>query len=171
MDFCLLFLDFDLTLGTVAIHIPPDFIGWILVIVGLREIKKISVYFGKVIIPSIFLAVYTGILDLKNVLAIATGDSLLDFIFSVIVVIGSFYVLYYIIKGVLDIEQNRQISLKGEILDSRWMLMLIFYIVGIIFSIIPFVVIIAIVAMLVVNIMFLVAFYKTQKLFYQAQIN
>jgi hypothetical protein len=164
-------LDFDLTLGTVAIHIPPDFIGWILVIVGLREIKKISVYFGKVIIPSIFLAVYTGILDLKNVLAIATGDSLLDFIFSVIVVIGSFYVLYYIIKGVLDIEQNRQISLKGEILDSRWMLMLIFYIVGIIFSIIPFVVIIAIVAMLVVNIMFLVAFYKTQKLFYQAQIN
>jgi len=162
----LVFLDFNLTLNNSVIGLIPDFVGYIVMIKGLEEMTEESPLFPKVRPFAIGMAVYTGILYALDLFGIAVSDDVLSFLLAVVSMAVSLYISYNLVMGVRDMEDRYATGLNGEQLKSRWMIVAVFSIAGLVALLVPTTLsIILLIGMLIVYILFLVAFSRSKNLY------
>ena len=120
----LVFLDFNLDLGTSRIGLIPDFLGYLFMLQGLKELETKSVNFLKVIPVTklaLILSIIIYILDLAG-LSLNPGNGSLTIVFGIVMTIISLYISYFIVQGVLDLQEKTGFDLNGNKLYTAWKL-------------------------------------------------
>lgn len=119
-------INFHLDIGSVRIGLAPDFIGYILIFLGMRELEGLSGHLAdnkKICIPA---AVLSGILYSLDLTGMSAVGEEIDLKFGVlllceiIISIISLKVLYNIVKGIEDIEHRFLYNLNYEKLIFIW---------------------------------------------------
>lgn len=164
--FLLVFLNFDLNLGSSKIGLLPDFLGYIIMIKGLNELAQDSVRFIKAKTYAFGMAFYTGILYIFDFLGITPYFGVISYLLSVLATVVSLYISYNIVMGVFDIEKKYGISLDGERLKSAWMLNAVFSVLSYMLYWAGPLAVFSVIAFFIVAVYFLVVFNKSKNLYY-----
>lgn len=160
------FLDFNLDLGTIRIGLIPDFVGYIFIIKGLEEMASQSTFFSKTKPFATGMLVFTSILYALDLFGLAlVYNPMMGLVLGLVSTAISLYITYNIVMGVSDMEKMQERNLNGFQLYNMWKVLAILNIVMYILLFIPALGLMAFIALLIVNIMFLVAFNKSKNLY------
>lgn len=146
-----------------------DFLGYILIFVGLNKISNKSLYFEKAKPWTLGLVIVSFLVCVGQLFSFDFGH----FIFIVINLLSVLvwlYVLYLINIGVRDIEQKQKTILGSEILLQIWKVQVVLNILCAVLSLVHVKTVVLIVLLLtfiavVTNIVYLVYFYKMVKVY------
>lgn len=169
----LVFLDFNLDLGTSRIGLIPDFLGYISILQGLKEMENKSVNFLKVIPVTklaLILSIVIYILDLAG-LSLNPDNRILPVAFGIVMTIISLYISYYIVQGVLDLQQRTGFDLNGNKLYAAWKLVAVFSVLAYPLFFIPGLNIISIILTFVFYIYFLYYLNVTKNAYKEYSVN
>lgn len=119
--FLLIFLDFNLSINQHSLNILPDFVGYLLLMQGTKELEGEESRFFRDVKPfAIGMAVYTAILWVGALLGITSEGGWLASILKLIAMMVSLYVAWALIQGVLELETQRAANLNGGTLYKWW---------------------------------------------------
>lgn len=167
----LVFLNFNIDLGSSRIGLIPTFLGYVYMVKGLAELEEFSDRFSKVMPYTKVMIAYSVIIYLVELsglwLVIARPISLLLGLVSTIV---SLVISHGIIMGIKDIEAARVQNLNSERLYFTWKLLAVFSLIVYPFSIIPALQILSIAIGFIIAVYYLSIFNKTKNLFYEGQL-
>lgn len=166
IGFLLIFLNFDLNIGSSKIGLIPDFIGYIVMIKGLLEMAEESPLFIKVKPLATLMAAYSGVLYLIDLVGISGSLGPLSILLGIASIAISLYISYNIVMGVKDMEEKYNTLLNGNSLKSTWAILAVFNILTFALLLIPALAIICIVVSFIAAICFLVAFNNSKNLYY-----
>lgn len=162
----LIFLDFNLNLGSSQIGLIPDFLGYIVMLNGLSEMAQESPLFMKVKPHATGMAVYTGVLYVLDLVGFSSSAGVFSYLLAAASVVVSLYISYNIVMGVKETEGRYGAGLNGDSLKSAWKLLAVFSAVTFVFILIPALAIVCIIISFIAAIYFLVAFNKSKNLYY-----
>lgn len=168
--FMFIFLDFSINLGNTRIELIPDFIGYLIMLGGLREMAGESPAFTKVRPHAVFMVFYTGIVWLLEVFGITVSLGALSLLLGLVSIIVSLYISYTIILGVRDMEGHYNTHLNSDSLKAAWNLLAIFTVLTFLLLLIPALSILCIIVSLIAAIWFLVAFSRSKTLYYNIRV-
>jgi len=166
IGFILAFINFNINIGNSNIGLFPDFIGYILIIVGLEEMVHESTFFIKIKPFVTGMAVYSGFLYFIDLIGASVLFGAMTYLLAIISTAISLYITYNIVMGVIDMEGKYNTYLNGENLKSTWKLLAIFNVITFVFLLIPFFAIISIVLSFIAAIYFLISFNNSKNLYY-----
>ncbi len=174
-----IFFNFTFTFNNVSIGLIPNFVGYILMMLGCKELSHESDNFSKINMLLILMSVYSSIdyvLSLLGVYILIGG--IVGLLIGIALVVINVYITYIIVLGVQDIEKNREMNLFGNKLKSIWVIITIFQLAVALVSVIVYlfptqymtlILLLSsgvIITLVVFNIIFLLCFNKTQKAYY-----
>lgn len=159
-------LDFTLNFGMSRIGLIPDFVGYIFILKGLDELRRESEYFAKAKPFATGMLVYTSVLYALNLLGLSLlAGQMFALILALVSTVISLYVLYNIVMGVSDMERTQGRNLNTDQLYKMWKVLAILSVVLYVLMFIPPLALMTIIALLIINIIFLVAFNKSKNLY------
>lgn len=162
--FLFVFLNFNLTLNqTYTVNLLPDFIGFLLLYLGTRELLEESPRYSAAGPWLLALTAYSLAVWVLNFLGISGGwvASLLTLAGAV----ASYYATWLVIKGFGDIENNNRVEIGAMQSMRSWKICAILNIVAVGLSWVPLLNILLLLGMVVVTILLLVSLNKTRKLY------
>ena len=183
IGFLLIFLNFNLKFGAnqqYVLNLIPDFIGYLYLVHGIREMENNSNRFAGVKGFTKAMVGFSAILYAFNLFGGSYSYSTLNTVLGLIETASMLYIMYCVIKGILEIEIKYDLDINGENLYSLWKTMIAVNVLSVILSVgIPFLVTVfsiftvfgvicllsVIVVHLVIYILFLVRFYRAWKLY------
>lgn len=155
-------LNFNLNFNEVTIGLIPNFVGYILIIKGIKEVQNFEEYFKKAIPVSVIMAVYSFVVWVMNILAVETSEVVMLMV-GIFTSILALYVKWVIIKGIALIEDKEKYDLYSDKLKVLWFIMVVidlFFYLSMYAIILEF---IYIIVSFVVTLLFLFSFNKTRK--------
>ena len=162
-----IFININFTINNTAqLCITPTFVGYIILLLALRELASESEEFPRLRPFAMGMAVYTGIcwlLDLFGVGNTSTGGTVIILILSLIGLVVSLYILHCVIEGISDMENSYGADLGVDKLRSVFKVMVVAEIVAFVMLIIPPLSLIAMIVILVATIVLLVRLHATSK--------
>ena len=171
LGFLFLFINCNISLGSITINFLPEFVGYILLIIALKELNVQNKNFDKakpiVGIMCVFSVVFFFI-NLFNVFS--SNLAMIGFVFSAFLVLGALYVTYYIVLGIIDIEMETQVDLAGDKLYVRWKDNAFVQVASFVCLFIPFVNLLAMLVSIFTAFMLVFAAYKTSVLYNTANM-
>lgn len=174
----LIFIFFDLRifLGPFVVGLIPTFVGYIFIVQGLSQLSFESSWFDKAHPFAIGMSIYSGvlyILDLFGANSYFSSAIVISQTLSLLSSVFHFLILYFIVLGIRDIESYYKADLNYKplmilvtleaiftTLSSVWALLSIF--IGNMFLAVIFVV-----ACVILNIILLVLFQKSRRVYEQ----
>lgn len=162
----LIFLDFTININTAVIGLIPDFVGFIFIYKGLLELTEESPHFQQVLPLSKIMIVVMSVFYAMDLLSITTTSQFLTVPLGMITTAITLYIIYQIVRGVLDIETAKNIDLFGEKLFFIWKMWAVFTALSTIMILVPVLSIVFVLVSLIMAIIFLVTFYKSKTQFY-----
>ena len=164
-----LFFHFNLNIGSVAINLFPDFIGYILILIGLRKISNVNRNFEKIRPIAIAMCVYSSIEFVLGFFNFSLSTILIwtVILFSLLSSIITFCVIYSIVKCVEDVELRRGCNLNTSKLKTVLKIIIICVLLSVLLSffISTLLSLICTLVSWVAIFIFMVNFYKTTKLY------
>lgn len=163
------FLDFNLNLGASTVELIPDFIGFILMYNGSKELIQESEWFNKIMPFTLGMSIYSGVIYALDLLGLSAGlDLAFSFILGVITLIMTIYINYAIVMGVSDMEIRYDSDFNWKPLYAAWKLLAICQVLIYLLVFIPIFNIIGLLVVLIANIYYLYCFSKTKNLYYNS---
>ncbi len=125
--FGFLFLLFNLNIqdGRMLLNLLPDCIGYVLLLLGSRELASQASAFSRVPIPAAISAVYSLISWILDVLGITLAQKLLTNLLTLGNLLFSVWISGLIVRGILQL-QTRWGDLGGVVLRRRWRFSVLF---------------------------------------------
>ncbi len=164
----LVFLNFDINIGSIKIGLIPSFLGYIYMFNGLSEIKYLSDKFLKTMPYVKVMAIYSVILYAMDLLSIShLIPQPISFILGLASTVLSFFISYSIIMGIKDIEILKMQDLNSDKLYSTWKLLVIFTSMTFLSYVFPALALIFIMISFIIVIYYLYIFNITKNLFYE----
>lgn len=123
--FFFLFFSFNLSFDAISINLFPDFVGWLLILSGSKELCGESEHFGKVKPFAVILVIANIFTFVANL--IGAGDLLENFnvILSIVLLIFEILAVYHLIEGLTDIEQRKHCDMNSSKIRTLWIVQLI----------------------------------------------
>lgn len=169
--FLLMFLSFDLSVNGHTLDVLPDFVGYFLLIRGMKEMEAESGLFQNARPFAVGMMVYTAVLWVGNLLAV-TGEGWLTELLNLIAMIVELYIAWLLIRAVRETEEARGADLSSGRLFGCWKglvavqaaakllaLMINLANVSVLISLIAVLAVIA----LVLNVLYLIAWWKATR--------
>ncbi|WP_124099417.1 hypothetical protein [Ruminococcus sp. Marseille-P6503] len=120
-------LDISVGLGTASIELIPDFIGYFILMSGLKDFSQENENFSKAQRLCIPLAAAALVLYVLNIFGFSYSDgeslNILPFAAELLCVAGELYVTYQICQGTEDIERRFKCDLNYDKLKLAWSIM------------------------------------------------
>jgi len=162
--------DFRLFLFILNFNLFPDFIGYIILLLGILELKKCSKHYKKIIPITIFMIIISSIISIINFFMINLNPVVYEFIN--IITTGIFmYLSYEIILGIKDMEKTDDNNYKAANLYKIWQVLFIVLYAGYLSLIIPgfsenmFIIIFISITNIIMFLIFVIAFYITKNIY------
>ena len=127
--FFFIYLNFNLNLNQYSLNILPDFVGYILLLQGMKQLEEESHFFRSGQPFAVGMTVYEAILWVGALLGVS-ANGWVGTILDLIALVASFYVSWLLIQGVLEMEHRSGHDLLGAQLYSRWKLLLVLQVIG-----------------------------------------
>ena len=122
--FFFIYIDVHLDIDMVRIGLTPAFVGYLLLLGGISELMEESALFEKVRMPSIIMAVYTGILYVLDLFGIGLAmPYLISILIFAVFCVLSYYISYHIVEGVMEIETPNSYPLDAARLKTAWVVL------------------------------------------------
>lgn len=164
---CMVLLEFNINLEAAVIGLIPDFIGYILLVMGLKEMVSESGFFQKSIPLSEGMAVYSAVCYLLDLLGITGINDLLVIILGIINTACFFYILYLMIKGIEEMQTKSGKNLYTDSLNNIWLSLLVLNAGAYLFLFIPILSLICIISGSVATIILVWYIYKAKEEYYK----
>lgn len=161
------FLNINLTLGSSStLNLLPDWVGYILLLLGCRELLEESDLFARPRPWCIGMAVYTGLLWLWGLRG--DGDGLFPQLLSLAAALVGLWLTKLIIDAIANMEQRRDAYFGSQYLYKVWKVSAICSVASYVLLILaPMLAILSLLAGAVAGIIFLVAVHRARKAYYQ----
>ncbi len=111
----------------------PDFLGYIVILFGIKELSATDSAFEKANVPCIAGIVFSGVMFIGDIFAREFMLSV-EYVTSIVAQAVVLWVIYTIISAIKDVEEERGVDLNSSNLKSEWQIILIIDIVLIIMS-------------------------------------
>lgn len=149
--------------GGNAFDLAPDFLGYLLMVWGAKEVGHWSKHFRKLEKTAVVFAIYAGISWLQDALNI-TGGSLtfVGIVLAIMAVVIRMVSLRWIVKGLLAVEEQTDFELKTSVMNTLWICLAVVSVLNSLVGLIPVVRDICAVATLLLAICFMAAFFRTK---------
>lgn len=165
VGFLFIFFNLNINAGDSVIGLIPNFVGYILLVRGIKELENENERFIKLNVPVKCMLVYTILTYIFDLFALDIG--VLAFILGIISVAVSLYITWNIVVAIEEMEVSQHRNLNGEKLYYYWKISAITSIVAyVLAAILPTFGIAILLASFVLYVIFLVQFNKTKKLYY-----
>lgn len=167
----LVFLNFNLDIGSVRIGLIPTFLGYMIMARGLNELTHFSGRFAAAAPFVKGMTVYSVIIYAMDLFGISSllGDWI-ALALGLVSTVMSLYISYNIIMGVMDIENSRAADLCGARLLSAWKLLAVFSVLSLVLYAFPALFVISVIVSLIASIMYLVVFNRSKNQFYEQNL-
>lgn len=119
--FMLISFDFNIDIYTIGVF--PDFVGSILLLLGLREMATESKNFKKIKPVALSMAIYSTILYALDLAGVFSSFILIPYFLGVVYTGINVYMMFCVIKGIEDIENKnprKVIELGSDKLMFTW---------------------------------------------------
>ena len=159
-------LDSEITVGTAVIGLLPDFLGFFLVMKGMQELSAENRFFDRgrhLAFGMILLSAICYGADLMNP---ASQTAVWLWGLELIGVIILLILIRMIITGILWLEHDNGLQLRGSLLKTLWKILIVICPLCQIFSWIPLVGDVCRMASFVVSALFLAVFWDSRRAFY-----
>lgn len=113
------FINFHLNMNGHSVNILPPFIGYILLVQGMRLMERESEMFRHIRPFAAGMAVYSGIVWVGALLGV-TSDNWLGSLLALISSLVSLYISWAFIQAVRDVEFRREADLNGASMQKIW---------------------------------------------------
>lgn len=161
-----IFFNYSIEINGMVIGLIPSFVGYILIFIGINEVSYLSEYFQRTKPFVIGMFLYSVILYLMDLTLGNSQNLSVPMLFvGIAALIAFYYITYLIIAGIREVEGKHQCELNGLVLYRRWGLVVVFNVLSYFGVVSLSILYIAVCALLVVQIMFLVSFYQTKNKF------
>lgn len=122
--FFFVFFNFHLSINQYTLQLLPDFVGYLLLSQGAKELETENRYFKNIQPFTVGMAVYTAILWAGELLGLM-GDrgmyhQTLTGILALISTAVALYISWVLVQGVLEMESRRAADLNGGTLYQWW---------------------------------------------------
>ena len=115
-------LNFDITLGSAAIGLLPDFVGWFLLMKGMEELAGENRHFDHGRHWAFGLMLLSVILYVADLLKLSSGATVMLWLVGLLYFGVGMYTLYQMIRGIRQMEADRNWDLQGGKLKDLWMI-------------------------------------------------
>ena len=133
-------LSISINIGEISIDLIPDFIGYLLLISGLREFTAESGYFGKAAKLSIIFTVFSLALFVASIFGFSYSDEeikLIPLLAEAVCSAAGIYTAYLICRGIDQLENHHLCSLNSDKLIISWKVMTVMLIIAYLTFFIP----------------------------------
>lgn len=133
------FIDVNVSLGSSAISLIPDFIGYLLIYSGLKQMQKESYWFGRTKSLTIVLFIYSAFgffSDLTGLIPTVVSGRAAVILLGYLSTVAGLYIAWSIIKGIKDMEQEKEHNFFGRRSMASWKMIALFQLISPIFGII-----------------------------------
>lgn len=133
------FIDVNVSLGGSAISLIPDFIGYLLIYSGLKQMQKESYWFGRTKSLTIVLFIYSAFgffSDLTGLIPTVVSGRAAVILLGYLSTVAGLYIAWSIIKGIKDMEQEKEHNFFGRRSMASWKMIALFQLISPIFGII-----------------------------------
>lgn len=162
--FFFIYLNFNLSVNAHTLNILPEFVGYFLLLQGLKELDEESGVFAGVRPFAVGMAVYTGILWVGALLGITGTGSWLSTLLNLVSTAVSLYISWAIIQGIREMEERHEADFNSAGMLLAWKVLLVANIVSyVLMLVLPVAAVVALMAALVGIILLLVAFWWGKK--------
>lgn len=152
-------LDFNLNFKAFSIDVLPDFIGWILLLLGCAKMLSYGNKFRSAWTISAAMIILAGVSAVPAIL----GMGLLNTVLTVVNVIGSLAAIYFIVKGISDIEDALREDLGYLDIWKVFCIKIVTLVLAAVMQFIPYFGAVFIIADIVVSIIFLYRMFTVTK--------
>ncbi|MCD8069463.1 MAG: hypothetical protein LUE87_11410 [Lachnospiraceae bacterium] len=165
IGFLLVFFDLTVNANGHVVGILPDFVGYVFIFMGCREMTEESDHFSKAYPFIVGMAVYGMVIWVLELLGITYyGDTWPFAALSMVVTCVPLYIDYCIILGVRDMENTYNSSFRSGTLDNVWFATVIFSVAGVIaLMLLPVLGAICIAGVMAAHVVFLYQFYQAKR--------
>jgi len=158
------FLDVNLPVGPVTIDIIPDFLGFILIAVGMHAYASQSEYYRK-IRPFVWgAAAVSAAVYIANMFGVIPLNTLPSVIITVILTILYLITTYYIYRGIRELEQVQGRVLGAENLRRIWIIMVVAEALTLLCYYLPVLILLQMILSFAANVAFLVQIIRIKRL-------
>lgn len=118
-----IFFNFTFHAGDVGIGLIPDFIGYLLILLGFRQLRNHSMHFRK---PQVLTAVMIGYSVIDYVVDLCGFESswnpmrIIMIVLGVFALFAEFYITYEMVLGIKEAEFCTGINMRSAALLSIW---------------------------------------------------
>lgn len=167
---CIL-LDVNLNLGDVVLTLPPDFLGYIFLYMGLEELAAESPVLARAKPWALGLGIFALVAWVLTALPLSIGEglTLLYMALPLVDAVGLLYLTFRIVEGIQEMERGSGADLNGRNLFRNWLAMAIAQMAALIAGCfwIPFLSLLCGIGFVVAAIFFLVAIFQSGKRYRQ----
>lgn len=163
-----IFFNYAINVNNMSLGLIPDFIGYLLMLSGTKELISESEYFSKVrpaLIGMTILSLIIYVFDLFS-MGVTTSAGLVILI-NIIAVAGSLYSSYMITCGVVDMEKSQHLEFAADKLMYKWKVKAMFMILGYLVIFIPIASLICMLVSSIFGIIYLFDFYHSKNCYYE----
>lgn len=161
-------LDYDIKVGSMVIGLLPDFLGFFLMMKGLQQLAGENRFFGRGQHMAFGLMIPAVILYAADLLDPGVMARVVLYGVQLVVLVVQLVLIRVIITGLLHLERDRNVQLKGSFLKSIWSILIVICPLCALVYWIPMVGDICYFASAVVSLLFLAAFWDSRKAFYKS---
>jgi len=115
---------------TMIISILPDFVGYILLIWGQRELAHENDYFYKNIKFSLWCGTVALMIFIMDLLGITARGDFQSILLQMLLMVLEPICLFRIMRGVRQVEKDYETDLKGKLFFAVWLAMTILSVLG-----------------------------------------
>lgn len=133
------FIDVNISLGNAAISLIPDFIGYLLIYFGLKQMEKESYWFGRTKSLAVVLFIYSAFgffSDLTGLIPTVVSGRAAVILLGYLSTIAGLYIAWSIIRGIKDMEEEKEHNFFGRRSMASWKMIALFQLISPIFGII-----------------------------------
>lgn len=116
----LILFDFNFTIGNCIIGITPDFIGFLLIYKGFKEISPYTLIYEQTEKYSIIMIIFACVMYFGDLIGLVYICDILVFFMRIIYSIGKLFITYRMVQGIIDIERKNNAQLGGKSLNLLW---------------------------------------------------
>ena len=162
------FFNFTVDFGMQRVGLLPDFVGFILIVVGLAELAPYGPLFVRAKTFAFGMAFYTGFLYMLDLtgLYVQLGEGTV-YVLHLLGLLVMYFITYQITFGIKDIETERRWKLKANSLCSVWVITLGMALINQIGYRIPALQLLLRILSIALYVVFLFFFNQTRILFYR----
>lgn len=161
-----LFFDINLNFGSSTISILPEFVGYALILKGMKRVDCGAYLTARPWVDvGIIYSAIVWVLNCLGILAQLTTMAVFAILFAIAGSLLKLGVVYWITKGICELEESLEYNLSGKSLKTAWIVLAVWVVLVQVTSLLQMAAfaLIALIASVIFMIYYLICFHKSRK--------